>query len=119
MQSKSFHGIEMYPTLSAMLIQWQVDDSTPMGEVNFTFVQRIDKDPRTEGIEKCMTILIDSNLRQAVVIDGNDWAVEQRVAKITYSSLFTIFRNKVIPWNPNLIRSRTPFEFQDSFSPLK
>ena len=53
----------MYPTLSAMLIQWQVDDSTPMGEVNFTFVQRIDKDPRTEGIEKCMTILIDSNLR--------------------------------------------------------
>jgi hypothetical protein len=25
----------------------------------------------------------------------------------------------VIPLNPNLIRSRTPFEFQDNFSPLK
>jgi len=53
----------MYPTLSAMLNRWQVDGSTPMGEVNFTFVQGIDKDPRSEGIEKRMAILIDSDLR--------------------------------------------------------
>jgi len=43
--------MELYPTLNAMLIRWQVDGMPLMGEVNFAFVQRIDKDPRTQGIE--------------------------------------------------------------------
>jgi hypothetical protein len=54
-----------------MLFRLQVNGSTPMGEVNFAFVQRIDKDPRTHGIEWRMALLIDSNL-----IDDNNWAVE-------------------------------------------
>jgi hypothetical protein len=34
-----------------MLFRWKADGSTAMGEVNFAFVQRIDKYPRKEGIE--------------------------------------------------------------------